>query len=156
MTCGKAADPAQEHRPTILSRGHEETLTSQILRNRHQGKITWLRPRPVSTPSGLDDGGTISGAFPSHPCCWLGGLSTNDSDYYGHDTPCHPHVRKKEIDAEILLLTSRMQLEVISFQCLKMGEMGPTGVTRQQTLGSWLSSFPAGHWQIHVYRGEIR
>ena len=40
MTCGKAADPAQEHRPTILSRGHEETLTSQILRNRHQGKIT--------------------------------------------------------------------------------------------------------------------
>ena len=48
-----------------------------------------------------------------------------------------------------------MQLEFISVHCLKMGEVGVTLVTTQQAYGFWLSSFPTGLWQIHIYRGEI-
>ena len=38
------------------------------------------------------------------------------------------------IDAKILFFTNSTL--ILSIQCLKMDEMGPTGVTRQQTHGS--------------------
>lgn len=75
---------------------------------------------------------------PSHLThgAWGGGRSTGESDYHGHVTPCRQHGRANEIDAKIPLLPPRVQLQFPSLQGLKMGEMGPTGVTRQQPLAS--------------------